>query len=70
MIKGADETVTMAHSPELPKLYVCTECQAVSAGTVAEHIEGGEHRYEAPEECGACGASAFVESVNWPHEHD
>ncbi|SDY49323.1 hypothetical protein [Halobellus clavatus] len=57
----------MAHSPEQPDLYVCTECQVAHAGTVAEYIESGGHSYEPPEACGACGASSFVESSGWPH---
>ena len=59
----------MAHSPELPNKYVCTECQVVHAGTVVEHGDGG-HVYEPPAQCGACGASEFVRETDWPHEHD
>ena len=60
----------MAHSPERPKLYVCTDCQIVYAGTVAEHIEGGSHVYESPATCRVCDGESFVESVQWPHRHD
>lgn len=61
----------MAHSPERPAMYVCTACQTVHAGTVAEHTDSG-HRYEAPNGCGACAASdsEFVKLSDWPHRHD
>ncbi|WP_257299165.1 hypothetical protein [Haloarchaeobius sp. FL176] len=60
----------MAHSPERPELYVCGDCQIVYAGTVAEHMESGDHVYESPTECEVCGATDFVENSQWPHHHD
>jgi ribosomal protein S27AE len=60
----------MAHSPEHPHRYVCTSCQVVHAGTVAEHTDSGGHTYEPPAACGACGATSFVREVDWPHRHD
>ncbi|MFB6205182.1 MAG: hypothetical protein ABEJ05_01445 [Haloglomus sp.] len=59
----------MAHAPELPNKYVCAECQTIHAGTVVEHTDSG-HTYEAPDECGACGATTFVAEADWPHHHD
>ncbi|MFB6121703.1 MAG: hypothetical protein ABEJ68_11385 [Halobacteriaceae archaeon] len=59
----------MSHTPEYPEQYVCTECQVVHAGTVVDHRDG-DHEYEAPESCGACGATAFVEFEMWPHHHE
>jgi hypothetical protein len=60
----------MAHSPERPELYVCTDCQIVYAGTVVEHMDGGDHVYEPPTECRACGSTSFVETSQWPREHE
>jgi hypothetical protein len=59
----------MAHSPERPQKYVCTACQVIHAGTVAEHVDSG-HSYEPPAECGCCGATEFVTQGDWPHRHD
>ncbi|MFU8868799.1 hypothetical protein [Natronococcus sp.] len=56
----------MAHSPELPKKYVCTACQTIHAGTVVGRTDAG-HQYEAPEQCGCCGAAEFVDESEWPH---
>lgn len=57
----------MAHSPELPERYVCTDCLVLSAGVV-EHVDG-EHRYDSPARCGACGEDTFVEEEQYPHHH-
>lgn len=54
----------MAHSPETPERYVCTNCLVVSAGAV-EHADG-DHRYEPPARCGACGEDAFVTEERYP----
>ncbi|MFD1588618.1 hypothetical protein ACFR9U_16690 [Halorientalis brevis] len=59
----------MAHTPEHPRTYVCTDCQVVHAGTVTGR-EAGDHHYEAPAECGACGSNEFVEADNWPHHRE
>ena len=59
----------MAHTPEQPALFVCTACQTVHAGTVAEHTDSG-HTYKAPDTCGACGEREFVRIGDWPHHHD
>ncbi|GGC63214.1 hypothetical protein [Haloferax sulfurifontis] len=48
----------MAHTPELPDRYVCTDCHAVYAGSV-RHEEGMYH-YSAPDECAACDSTEFV----------
>ncbi|EMA46407.1 hypothetical protein C448_06488 [Halococcus morrhuae DSM 1307] len=55
----------MSHTPERPKLYVCTGCQSVHAGTVSGGPE--DHRYDAPGECAACGSTEFVEMEDYPH---
>ncbi len=55
----------MAHAPESPEKYVCTECQVLHAGTVT-HTESG-HRYDAPEKCGCCGSTELITEENWPH---
>ncbi len=54
----------MAHLPETPERYVCTNCLVVSAGVV-EHVED-DYRYEAPARCGACGEDAFVTEGQYP----
>ena len=59
----------MAHRPEHPQQYVCTECQVIHAGTVTGH-EAGTHQYEAPGTCGACEASSFVTIEDWPHHQE
>ncbi|ELY60260.1 hypothetical protein C491_03160 [Natronococcus amylolyticus DSM 10524] len=56
----------MAHSPELPKRYVCVDCQTIHAGTVAERTDTG-HRYEPPGACGCCDGTEFVSEADWPH---
>lgn len=55
----------MAHSPEIPTRYVCERCQGVYAGTATR--EGGNYRYEPPDECAACGSELFVEMAQWVH---
>ena len=58
----------MAHVPEHTDLFVCTNCQVVSAGT-AIHEDDGGHHFEEPPRCGACGESAFVEVSQYPRSH-
>jgi hypothetical protein len=58
----------MAHAPEQPRTYVCTDCQVVHAGTVTSH-DAGNYTYEAPTACGACEGAEFVKIGDWPH-HD
>lgn len=58
----------MSHTPERPELYVCTDCQAVYAGTVVPQGDG-QHRYEEPDGCSACGGTDFVEMAQYPHHH-
>ncbi|WP_202614573.1 hypothetical protein [Halostella litorea] len=57
----------MAHSPERPERYVCTNCLVTSVGVV-EHADGG-HQYDPPARCGACGEAEFVEESQYPHHH-
>ncbi|WP_162991483.1 hypothetical protein [Halostella salina] len=57
----------MAHSPEKPERYVCTNCLVVSVGVV-EHTDGG-HQYDPPTRCSACGETDFVEESQYPHQH-
>ena len=59
----------MAHQPQMPQRYVCTNCQVMHAGTPI-HLNAGEHTWEAPATCGACGESEFVETQNWERHHD
>lgn len=59
----------MAHTPEHTDLFVCTNCQVVSAGTVVRDDEG-DHHFEEPPRCGACGESAFVEMSMYPHHRE
>jgi len=59
---------TMAHSPETLVQYICTHCQVTHAGTPI-HVSSGDHRFEPPETCGACGESEFVSADNWIHSH-
>lgn len=56
----------MAHSPETPERYVCTNCRVVSAGLV-ERTEDDYH-YEPPARCGACGEDAFVMEEQYPRQ--
>lgn len=58
----------MAHSPEMPERYVCTNCRVVSVGIVER--TGDDNRYEAPARCGACGEDAFVTEEQYPREMD
>ncbi|ADJ15753.1 hypothetical protein [Halalkalicoccus jeotgali] len=57
----------MAHTPETPERYVCTNCLVISAGVV-EHVDDG-HRYTAPARCGACGEDEFVVEGQYTHHH-
>lgn len=59
----------MSHTPETLVQYVCANCQVTHAGTPI-HVSAGEHTFEPPESCGACGESEFVESANWIRHHD
>lgn len=59
----------MAHSPESVVEYVCESCQVTHAGTPV-HISAGEHTFEPPDSCGACGETSFVASEDWIHHHD
>lgn len=59
----------MAQSQETVEQFVCESCQVMHAGTPI-HISAGEHDFEPPESCGACGASEFVSASNWIHHHD
>lgn len=52
------EPIDMSHTPERPRLYVCENCNVVHAG---HHSPEGQHHFEPPEECGACGSDGFVE---------
>ncbi len=56
----------MAHVPERPEKYVCTACQTMHAGTVSARTDSGP-QYDAPAECGCCGATELVTEENWPH---
>lgn len=57
----------MAHVPDSPELYVCESCQNVYAGTVKDDPDLVDYAYDAPEECAACGSTAFVEIEEYPH---
>ncbi|WP_227132679.1 hypothetical protein [Halorubellus salinus] len=59
----------MAHVPESVTMYVCEHCQVAHAGTPI-HVDTAEHRFEAPDECGSCGETAFVALSDWVHHHD
>lgn len=56
----------MAHTPERPEKYICAECQVLHAGAIVSK-NGGDHRYEAPERCGCCGATELVPQERWVH---
>lgn len=51
----------MAHVPQTPQMYVCSECYVVHAGV---HTE--EHDFKPPEKCGACEGGEFYEMENYP----
>ncbi|ACV48775.1 MULTISPECIES: hypothetical protein [Halomicrobium] len=59
----------MAHSPENVVEFVCSNCQVTHAGTPV-HRSAGDHQFEPPEACGACGATAFVPTSEWIHHHE
>jgi len=59
----------MAHSPENVKEFVCESCQVTHAGTPTQ-IAPGEHEFEAPEACGACGGGDLVPTEEWVHHHE
>jgi len=59
----------MAHSPENVVEYVCANCQVTHAGTPM-HRSGGDHRFEQPDACGACGGTEFVPTSDWIHYHE
>ena len=50
-------------------MYVCENCQVAHAGTPI-HVDAAQHSFEAPDECGCCGETAFVDLTNWVHHHD
>jgi len=54
----------MSHQPERPREYVCEGCQIVHAGIA--HGQPGDHHYEAPDECAACGGTDFVDINEYP----
>lgn len=58
----------MAHRPEIPELYVCTNCLVMSAGVV-EHVDGGNYRYDPPPRCGACSEDVFLTEEQYPREY-
>jgi hypothetical protein len=43
---------------------VCEDCLSVHVGTV--HGQPGDHHYEAPDECAACGSDDFVDINEYP----
>lgn len=59
----------MAHTPDYPERFVCMNCQVVHAGT-AVHREDGGHNFVAPDACGACEASDFVELSSYVRHHE
>ena len=59
----------MAHTPDLPERFVCLNCHVIHAGSVI-HQDDGTHRFEAPDACGACEHSDFVELGGYIHHHD
>jgi len=59
----------MAHVPERLEEYVCVNCSVTHAGTPI-HLDGGEHSFEPPASCGACGGSEFVPASEWIHHHE
>jgi hypothetical protein len=59
----------MAHSPEQVVEFVCESCQVTHAGTPI-HLSAGQHEFEPPESCGACGATEFVQTEEWIHHHE
>lgn len=59
----------MAHQPQLPTRYVCANCQVMHAGT-SIHQGGGEHTFEKPDACGACGDDEFVAIEEWARHHE
>jgi hypothetical protein len=59
----------MAHVPEEVEQFVCAECQVTHAGTPI-HEDAGDHSFEAPTTCGACGADEFVAMSDWIRHHD
>jgi len=59
----------MAHQPEEVERYVCTNCQVTHAGRPVQ-VDAGEHRFEAPDTCGACGRTEFVIIEQWPHHQE
>lgn len=54
----------MAHSPEHVEEFVCEDCQVIHAGTPVQS-SSGEHAFEPPESCGACGRTEIVPIENW-----
>lgn len=59
----------MAHVPEDVEHFVCTSCQVSHAGTPV-HEDTGDHSFEAPPTCGACGANEFIPVNEWIRHHD
>lgn len=51
----------MAHQPEDPTLYVCSNCHVVHAG-----IHDEEHEFRPPTQCGACDSDEFYVSTQYP----
>lgn len=54
----------MSHQPERPQEYVCTDCHVIHAGIA--HGSPGDHSYEPPQSCGACGSESLVKVGEYP----
>lgn len=59
----------MAHVPENVHQYVCATCQTMHAGTPV-HESSGDHSWNPPATCGACGENEFVAVDEWIHHHE
>ncbi|EJN60731.1 hypothetical protein HSB1_13340 [Halogranum salarium B-1] len=59
---------SMSHVPEHVEMFVCTNCQVVHAGSVAEMEDG--HQFSAPDRCGACESTEFVATERWAYHGD
>ncbi|MFC6826465.1 hypothetical protein [Halopelagius fulvigenes] len=57
----------MAHSPDMPERFVCTNCHAIFAGT--PEGQGDSADFRAPDTCSACGETAFVSIERFVYQH-
>lgn len=52
---------SMAHIPETPTQYVCTNCKSVYVGGLSGNTSPSDQKFEPPDVCAACDNPDFIE---------